>query len=218
MRHAACVLLLLAAGVAGAAPPALTVTPANPGPGELVNVAGKGPLTFSVRGAAGVLVHPTKRSVAFYMPESGGVTVVASGTVPVGDLSDVAVVVVGGGGNPQPGPGPQPPPVDPVTPGKRFLVVVEETAEAAATRGALFADPTLAARIKDKGHRWRIVDKDVTGADGKPPADVVRFLEAAKGKAMPQVFVVDGAGKVLVQTELPTKAGDLVKLLEAWGG
>ncbi len=216
--RASCVLLLLAAGVAGAAPPALTVTPPSPVAGDVVTVAGKSPLTFSVRGVADTLKHPSKRAVTFVMPEGGGVTVVASGTVPVGDLSDVAVVVVGGGGNPQPGPGPQPPPVDPVTPGKRFLVVVEETAEAAATRGALFADAALAARIKDKGHRWRIVDKDVTGADGKPPADVVRFLEAAKGKAMPQVFIVDEKGKVLVQTELPTKAADLVKLLEAWGG
>jgi hypothetical protein len=72
--------------------------------------------------------------------------------------------------------------------------------------------------VKDKGHRWRIVDKDVTGADGQPPADIKKYLDAAKGKAMPQLFLVDEKGKARYAGDLPTKAAELLKLLEAWGG
>ena len=139
--------------------------------------------------------------------------------VPVGLKSESDVIRrtldVGAGAGPQPPPDPKPPVWD-ETP--LIVLIVEETAQAAATRGALFADATLAARMAAKNHKWRVVDKDVIGPDGKPPADVLRFLEMAKGKTLPQVFLVDGKGKTRYQGDCPAKASELLALLGKVGG
>lgn len=134
-------------------------------------------------------------------------------------LSEPALTTVVIGGATEP-PVPPKPPVDPpaVAPAKLVVLVVEETAAAAATRGALFADPALAARMAAKGHRWRIADRDVVGPDGKPPADLTRFLAATAGKPFPQVFLVDEQGRTRVQTDLPTRAADLLDIITKYGG
>lgn len=113
---------------------------------------------------------------------------------------------------------PKPDPVDPVvTPTALWgFVVVEETEAAVAGRGALLADSALATFLKAKGYRWRIVDKDVVGTDGKPPADVARMLNASKGKTYPQVFIVDAKGNIVTQQNLPDAAG-VTSLLKKWG-
>jgi len=85
-------------------------------------------------------------------------------------------------------------------------------------RGALFADKALSQRMLDKGHRWRAIDKDTVGTDGKTPVDVQRFIDAAKGKTMPQVFLVDEKGKTRYQGNLSGKASDLLSLLIRYGG
>lgn len=139
--------------------------------------------------------------------------------VPVGLKSEADILRrtldVGAGNGPQPPPDPKPPVWDD-TP--LIVLIVEETAQAAATRGALFADTALAARMADKKHRWRVVDHQVVGPDGKPPADVMRFLDAARGKALPQVFLVDGKGKTRYQGGCPAKASELLALLGKVGG
>ena len=119
---------------------------------------------------------------------------------------------------PKPDPKPDPTPEPDNSPAKLFVVVIEETGEAVAGRGAFFTDATLAARFKDKGHRFRVVDKDVIGADGKPPADVKRFLDAAKSKPYPSVFLVDEKGKTRVQTKVPETPADMIELLKKYGG
>ena len=117
---------------------------------------------------------------------------------------------------PQPMPGPAP---VPVTASKLFIVIVEETSDAAATRGAVFADAALSARMRDKGHVWRVVDKDVVGPDRlTPPEDVKRFLALAKGKALPQVYLVDDKGKTRYAGPTPATAVELLALLAQWGG
>jgi len=146
--------------------------------------------------------------------------------VPVGVKSGAEVIrrTLTLGDDPMP-PEPQPPPKpdpkpdpNPTEPAKLIVLVIEETAEAAATRGALFTNTDLAKRMTEKGHRWRVVDKDVVGPDGKTPADLVRFMALAAGRTMPQVFLVDPAGKVRVHTDLPTKASALIELLKNHGG
>jgi hypothetical protein len=118
---------------------------------------------------------------------------------------------------PRPEPGPEPQP-GPVTPSKLFVVIVEETQDKAAGRGAMLADPAVAERFREKGHQWRVVDKDVVGPDGKPPADITPYLSRAKGKAYPQVFLVDADGNLRFQGDAPAGAGDLLKLLDNHGG
>ena len=121
---------------------------------------------------------------------------------------------------PTPGPddnGPKPPPT-PVVPQAYYVVVVEETGLAVAERGAFFADAALAARMQDKGHRFRVVDQNVVGPDGKPPADVARFLTAAAGKTLPRAFLVDQKGKAVWSGDLPKAPAALVELLQKYGG
>jgi len=118
---------------------------------------------------------------------------------------------------PKPDPDPKPDPV--VWPESPLIVVViEETEQASNGRGAFFADAALTARMVEKGHKWRAVDQNVVGPDGRPPADIVRFLEAAKGKSLPQVFLVDGKGKTRHQGDCPAKASDLIAQLKKVGG
>jgi hypothetical protein len=115
-------------------------------------------------------------------------------------------------------PVPPPEPPGPVAPTKLVVVIVEETAAAVATRGAFLADRPLADFMAAHGHRWRVVDKDVTGADGKPPADVVRFLDRAKAAKLPTLFLVDPKGRTVHEGPVPATAAELAALLKKWGG
>lgn len=119
---------------------------------------------------------------------------------------------------------PQPPPVNPVDPvvtdrTGMFVVIVEETAQAVAARGQLLADPTLAVYMKSKGHKWRVVDQDVVGADGKTPADVARFIKDSKGKPLPQMYLVDNKGYQIGQgVPCPTTAAGILEAIKKVGG
>lgn len=120
------------------------------------------------------------------------------------------------GPGPGPGPGPEPKPTPKV--GKLFLVVIEETADAVAKRGAFFTDKALAEFMKTKGHKWRVVDKDVTDASGKPPADVARFIESARGRTLPQLFLVNEQGQTVLSLEMPAAPSLVLELLKKVGG
>lgn len=135
------------------------------------------------------------------------------------EASAPAVCTVTINGPPAPPPPPVPPtPPAPVGPTKLFVVVVEETAQLAANRGQMFGDPSLTALMKAKGHQWRIVDKDVAGADGQPPADVKGYLARAAGKTYPQVFLVTPDGRLMYQGDLPASAAQMQALLMKAGG
>lgn len=112
-------------------------------------------------------------------------------------------------------PGPVP---GPVTPTRLFIVVVEETAELAVNRGALFSAPALRQRVEGKKHVLRVVDRDVVGADGTPPKDVARFLEAAAGRNYPQVFLVDESGRTRFAGPLPADPMKMLDLITSVGG
>lgn len=111
----------------------------------------------------------------------------------------------------------------PLIVGSKLLVVIEETADATSGRAVYWTDAALVQRMKDKGHVRRIADKDVMdGATNRPPADLVPYLERAKGKKLPQLFIVvkDGqdAGTLVYQGDLPASPAQLIKLLEEVGG
>lgn len=123
-------------------------------------------------------------------------------------------------GNPQPDPGPKPPPIDPPTPNTAAaaFVVVEETANAADyRRGEFFADAALRATIAAANLKYQIVDKDVLGPDGQPPAHLKNYLAKAAGKALPQLFIVDAKGKALFSGDLPPTPAEFVALLKKLG-
>lgn len=132
-------------------------------------------------------------------------------------VGQITVVVGGGKPNPDPKPDPQPGPAP--TKQGYFIIVVEETAQAAANRGANFVDATLRQRIQDKGHKWLVFDKDVVDKDGVRPRDLVFYLDKAAGKTLPRMFLVGlSDSKIHFEGDAPKTAAELVKLLESKGG
>lgn len=84
----------------------------------------------------------------------------------------------------------------------------------------MLTDRDLAAYMKQKGHRWRVADKDVVGPDGLPPRDLVPYLALAKGKDYPQLFIVSDKGKLLYRGDLApgATAADIKALMQKVGG
>jgi hypothetical protein len=100
----------------------------------------------------------------------------------------------------------------------KFLVIIEETADAVPGRGSWLQDATLAGRLKTKGVRWRCADKDAVDPNGQTPADIKRFIDEARSKGTPRLFLVDGDGKVLFAGGVPSTVANLILLLEKYGG
>ena len=134
------------------------------------------------------------------------------------ELAEYSLEVSVGKAGPKP-PDPSPtPPVPPGPVGKAWVVVVEETSEAQAGRGALYADKALVDLIKARGWKLRVTDKDARDAAGNPPRDLAPYLALARTKPLPWLWVVSDRGRVLADQALPTKAADLVGLLRKVGG
>lgn len=143
------------------------------------------------------------------------------GTKPAVRRTRVNVEIVGSGPNPNPspGPGPQPQPSPPVTQQGFFIIVVEETKDAASNRGMYFVDSTLRKRIQEKGHKWLVFDKDVVDGNGVRPRDLVFYLDRATGKPLPRLFLVGLTdSKIHYEGDAPKTAGELVALLGKVGG
>lgn len=151
------------------------------------------------------------------------VRAVASGTcdlviVPLGLKAEADIVTVrlevNAGKGPQPPPKPDDDPAPQPKPADLWgFVIVEETGDAVAGRAALLGDRDLAAFLKAKGLRWRVVDKDVRTAAGETPADVRPWIEDAKGKPLPQVYLVGKDGAKVYGGPCPKTAAELVKLI-----
>ncbi len=116
---------------------------------------------------------------------------------------------------PTPTPTPTPTPPAPV-PGtqKFFFMILEDKTKPFAGRGDFFADAATWSAIKAR-HTWR--DWDVNSL--APPAEYVPYLAYAKGQTLPYVVIVDQAsGAMVTNGPMPTKAADLLKLLQSKGG
>ena len=229
---AAC-LLVISNSISWAEPPAAPTTPAMPAagpvvrlpkqlsgnPGELIPIqAESGAELVTWNASSGIRIvnddpaDPTGKSKLLHAKASGVYFVVAMIPHEKAVRSAICVVTIG---DAKPDPDPQPPVVtDPVA----FLVIIEETGEATANRGALFASPKLAARLKEKKIGWRVADQNVVDATGKPPSDLVPYLAKAKGKPLPQLFFVAANGKLIYQGDLPKDVDGLLELLGRYGG
>jgi hypothetical protein len=113
-------------------------------------------------------------------------------------------------------PDPPKPPPGPIT--KAWVVVVEENTQASAIRGLYFADPALKDYIVKKGWKFRSTDKNVKDASGNTPADLKPYVDIAKDKTLPWLFVIDQSGKLPYEGALPSSPAEMLALLKKIGG
>lgn len=119
--------------------------------------------------------------------------------------------------NPDPGPNPQPNPVVDLKSGS-WVLVVEETSESTEKRGKWLSHQGLAKYIKSKNWKAAAVDKDVTDANGKTPANFQPWRDKAIPKGLPYIFVFDPKGNVAWEGQPPATPDDFLKQLKKLGG
>ena len=124
------------------------------------------------------------------------------------------------GPRPQPDTKPDPKPA-PAAPVKLKAVIVEETADLAAARSRFFGSAAVQARWKEKGHLpFVVVDKDTKdGATNATPPAVAPYIARARGKGLPQLYLVDSAtGAVLYEGPAFDDPAAFLAILDKIGG
>lgn len=130
-------------------------------------------------------------------------------------LASKTIIVEGASPKPDPKPDPKPQPYT----GKLRLLIIEETEQAANNRGAFFNDEPLATYLREKcSHRPRIVDQDTKDVSGNPPLDIAPWLALAKGKKLPQWFVLKPTGEILLSGDMPDTPAKLLAALKGVAG
>ena len=197
-------VLLLASAVAAATSAAeVSITPG---------------ITFTVPTSAGP-------AAGIAMPAADGqVYLVLSVVTPGGQLVMPFTIVPYGAPTPGPGPepGPGPGPI-PVPGGKLFVLVVTETKDQTPEQATVLNSKAARDLMAAKSWQWRIVDQDVKDENGKPPADIGKWIEQAKtwaaaGNKLPCLMILDEQGAVLSQGPLPATEAAYLELLKKFGG
>jgi hypothetical protein len=148
---------------------------------------------------------------------------VLSLSVPGGNLA-VPYVIAPYGAAPIPGPGPGPGPgPTPVPGGKLFVLVVTETKDQTPEQAAVLGSKAAIDLMAAKSWQWRVVDKDVVDENGKPPADIGKWITQAKtwaaaGNKLPCLLILDQQGAVLSQGPLPATEAAYLEVLKKFGG
>ena len=157
------------------------------------------------------------RWAIFLAPTAGDYRVVVIASDKVGDLADATCVVTVTGADPvppvpiPPGPGPEPGPTPtPIT--KAWVVIVEDTGAPPEARGKFYAHRGLASYLKSKGWVMRAVSKNSTSRDTAP------YIARAKGKSIPQSYIVDQAGNILYEAGLDYDPVKFLSICRKIGG
>jgi hypothetical protein len=215
-------LVLVWAGAARGAPPDLKLQgpeqPPAAGRLAVVSAATTGrQVAWVLPDGVDSAADTTGRTVALVFPTPGTYRIVA-----ITSLNDelakaeLTIRVAGGPGPVPPAPQPDPKP----KPGAKLwgVVVVEETADASATRAAFFLDAALSQHLRANHLKWRVADIHTTDKDGQPPKDLAPYLARAKGQTLPRVYAVTETGEMVFEGAVPATAGELVSLLKKLGG
>lgn len=143
----------------------------------------------------------------------------------VGDriLTAQATAVIG-----EPLPGPDIPPPTPddvvVNPGKRWIIVVRETADATPATARLVVDlrKQIDPYAVQHGHRLLILDDDSVDPLGASSPALKPWLDKAVSVGLPSLLIGDSLappGKnVLYAGKLPSTAGEVLELVKKHGG
>jgi len=113
-------------------------------------------------------------------------------------------------GTPDPDPDPIPPP--PPEPGKRWIIIIEESSERTPQFASMLVDAQNVWRgyVKSSGHQFRLWDKDVVPRDGASWRD--------KAQGVPTLFIADTDGRILYQGDPPTSSAQMLALIKEYGG
>lgn len=115
---------------------------------------------------------------------------------------------------PQPDPKPKPDPNPQPVPQKLACVVVEESKARTPEQGIVLASPKVRALFK--GSDFRIYDPVADSGQWRvPPTDLAPYVERAKGKTLPQVYLVDEKGIIRYENGLPKTVADFEALVES---
>lgn len=142
-----------------------------------------------------------------------------------GDYDDAATLKITGEDpepepDPDPDPDPDPGPVPP--PGKRFVLVIEESGEASAAEAKTLAG--LRRYLETQKHQWRFEDPDLRDASGNTPAWLADYLRRASDAKVQDPFIVigsfleSGGINVLTIEPLPQTADEAIDLVKEYGG
>jgi hypothetical protein len=163
---------------------------------------------------------PITKDIAFFQPRKAGVYHVVA--VPVKDdqsaLLTLDVKVTGTNPEPNPDPDPTPPPV----PGKRLIVVIQETGDADPKAQIAMTRKGLERWAAQAGHVYRWTDPDVKTSSGQTPAWFQPIKTAIGNTALPVLVVAEssdaGAGKILAVEKLPTTSAEAIAIVQSHGG
>ena len=130
--------------------------------------------------------------------------------------------------NPEPQPIPPPvppPPVPPVpvppvpVPQRLTIAVVEDPQTSTSEQRGVLANKTWRNLAGEKHDFRGIIPVDVIEkGTGKPPASLVPFLNAAKGRMLPWVMFGSATGIILWEGPLPATSAELIALIHKYGG
>lgn len=124
------------------------------------------------------------------------------------------ITLTGGGPTPvPPGPGPGPVPVPPgPTPGPvgkvAKFIVVEDTAAAKQWRGDILGSRKVVSWYNQAGMKHRLISTQAAGPDGGLDPEAQKFVDAAKGKTLPYLFMLDAAGTVVKDIPAPIQSAE----------
>jgi hypothetical protein len=111
---------------------------------------------------------------------------------------------------PKPDPGPQPDP-QPKPYRELWMLVVEERLDRTPQTAAIVLAPELRRLLSD---RVRLLDKDVLDRSDQVPGWAKKWLELAKGKRLPYLFLFTEHGEVLWEGQLPKTLAEVRALIE----
>jgi len=103
------------------------------------------------------------------------------------------------------------PPTPPPSPGKRWVILIEESSERTAAMAWVMTSSIIRDYLVSKGHAWRAWDKDHVPADGVP------YFRACEGKT-PILFIVTAGGSILYRGPPPLDPESFVALVKQYGG
>ena len=95
-------------------------------------------------------------------------------------------------------------------------MIIEETGERTAAFAKMILSPKLNSYLVTAKLGFRVVDRDVTDANGRVHADLAPYVKAVEGDELPVVLLLSKEGTIIRKTPSPTSAARLIALLKQY--